>query len=124
MFGNTIVMMKKAMDYLWQKQEITSDNIANTDTPGYKKKSVSFEETFKNKLEAASMTGGRDSVRKAIEESHSQVVTSENSVRADGNSVNADVEYMELTRTALQYQYAIQSMNGDITRYRSAIKGQ
>ena len=44
--------------------------------------------------------------------------------RADGNGVNADVEYTELTRTALQYQYLVQSMSADITRYRSAIKGQ
>ena len=51
MFGNTIAMMNKSMDYLWKKQEIIADNIANVDTPGYKKKSVDFEQTFREKLE-------------------------------------------------------------------------
>ena len=32
MFGNTIAMMNKSMDYLWKKQEIIADNIANVDT--------------------------------------------------------------------------------------------
>ena len=40
MFGNTISMMEKSMDYLWKKQEVTANNIANVDTPGYRRKRV------------------------------------------------------------------------------------
>lgn len=43
MFGNTISMMEKSMDYLWKKQEVTANNIANVDTPGYRRKRVNFE---------------------------------------------------------------------------------
>ncbi len=57
MFGNTISMMEKSMDYLWKKQEVTANNIANVDTPGYRRKRVNFEETFRRKLEAAALTG-------------------------------------------------------------------
>lgn len=105
-------------------REVTANNIANVDTPGYRRKRVNFEETFRRKLEAAALTGKNEDVRQAIQSSKSYVVEDAHTTRADGNGVNADVEYTELTRTALQYQYLTQSLSGDIVRYRSAIKGQ
>ena len=122
--GNTISMAQKSLDYLWKKQEVTANNLANVDTPGYKKKTVSFEDTFRRKMEAAVSAGDPDQVRQAITESDYRVFSQNTSARVDENNVNADVEYTELSRTALHYQYMIQSVNSDITRYRSAIKGQ
>ncbi len=122
-FGNTIPMAGKALDYLWKKQEVTSDNIANVDTPRYKRKSVSFEETFRNKLRAASQTGDPSKVEDAIRDSSYLVYNVTDSARVDENNVNMDFENVELARTTLHYQYLLQSVNGDITRLRSAIKG-
>lgn len=122
-FGNTIAMSGKAMDYLWKKQEVTSENIANVDTPGYKRKSVSFEETFRNKLRAASQAYSQSKMQNAIKDSTHLVYNVTDSARVDENNVNMDYESTELARATLHYQYLIQSVNGDITRYRSAIKG-
>lgn len=125
MYGNTIGMMEKSLDFLWTKQGVTSNNLANVDTPGYKSKYVTFEETFQRKLAAASQAGDSRQVRWAINGA-SPVIneTTGETARLDGNNVNADVETVELTRTALQYQYGINSVNSDITRLRTAIKGQ
>lgn len=123
-FGNTIPMSQKALDYLWKKQEITMDNIANISTPGYKAKEITFRETFQNKLKAAAQTGDANDVRKAIQDSDYTVYERSDSARVDGNGVNVDVEYTELSRTTLHYQYLLQSVNSDITRLRTAIKGQ
>ncbi len=123
-FGNTISMSQKALDYLWKKQEITMDNIANVSTPDYKAKQITFQETFQNKLKAAAQTGGADDVKKAIRDSDYIVYERSDSARVDGNGVNVDVEYTELSRTALHYQYLLQSVSSDITRLRTAIKGQ
>lgn len=122
-FGNTIQMSQKALDYLWKKQEITMDNIANISTPGYKAKEISFQDTFRNKLKAATQTGDANDVRAAIRDSDYTVYERSDSARVDGNGVNVDVEYTELSRTALHYQYLLQSVNSDITRLRTAIKG-
>ena len=122
-FGNTISMSEKALDYLWKKQEVTSDNIANVDTPGYKRKDVSFEETFRQKLQAAAGTKDQSSIRKAIDSSSYLVYGSSDSARVDENNVNLDYENTELARTTLHYQYLLQSVSNDITRYTSAIKG-
>ena len=123
-FGNTIQMSQKALDYLWKKQEITMDNIANITTPGYKAKEISFQDTFRNKLKVATQTGDANDVRAAIRDSDYTVYERSDSARVDGNGVNVDVEYTELSRTALHYQYLLQSVNSDITRLRTAIKGQ
>ena len=123
-FGNTIQMSQKALDCLWKKQEITMDNIANISTPGYKAKEISFQDTFRNKLKAATQTGDANDVRAAIRDSDYTVYERSDSARVDGNGVNVDVEYTELSRTALHYQYLLQSVNSDITRLRTAIKGQ
>ena len=123
-FGNTIQMSQKALDYLWKKQEITMDNVANISTPGYKAKEISFQDTFRNKLKAATQTGDANDVRAAIRDSDYTVYERSDSARVDGNGVNVDVEYTELSRTALHYQYLLQSVNSDITRLRTAIKGQ
>lgn len=124
-FGNSISMAEKSMDFLWTKQKINSNNIANAETPGYKAKYVTFEETFRDKLKAASRTGDGGQVSQAINNATWQVRNTNNeSTRLDGNNVNTDVESMELTRTALQYQYMLNSVNSDITKLRTVIKGQ
>lgn len=125
LFGNSISMAEKSLDFLWAKQQVISTNLANVDTPGYKTKYVTFEETFKSKLQAASNTGDRQQIGNAIATSNWQVNTTNNeSSRLDENNVDADVEITEMTRTALQYQYMLHSVNSDITRLRTVIKGQ
>lgn len=123
-FGNSVLMAEKSLSYLWKKQELTLDNIANVETPGYKKKHISFEETFRDKLAAADLAKDSDTMETAIKSSQYSIWERDDSSRIDENNVNLDVETTELTRTALHYQYMLQSVNADITRLRAAIKGQ
>ncbi len=37
-------IIHKALDASWKRNEVIAQNIANVDTPGYKRKSVSFED--------------------------------------------------------------------------------
>ena len=50
MTSNSVRMMEKSMDFLWTKQTVILDNIANAETPNYKPKVVNFEEGFRAKL--------------------------------------------------------------------------
>lgn len=125
MFGNTISMANKSLDYLWRKMEVVNNNLANVDTPGYKKKTVSFEEVFDNRLRAASMTKDDKQMKEAISGADYLVYTPyDSSARVDENNVNADVEETEMARTALHYQYLLQTVTADIKRCQSAIKAQ
>ncbi len=121
-FGNSILVGEKSLDYLWEKQSVTALNITNIDTPGYKAKYTQFEDMFRAKLKAAS--GNRQLVRNAADSAVWQIKESDTeSARLDGNNVVEDTEHAELTKTALQYQYVIQAVNSDIARLSSVIKG-
>ena len=44
LYGNGIMMTERVLDYLWGRQIVTLNNIANVDTPGFKAQYVTFEE--------------------------------------------------------------------------------
>ncbi len=44
------------------------------------------------------------------------------SSRLDGNNVNMDVEQVELASSYIQFQMAINDINGEFNRLRSAMK--
>ncbi|WP_246213186.1 flagellar basal body rod protein FlgB [Aminipila butyrica] len=122
--NNNILLSQKSLDYLWEKQRIISENIANNDTPGYKAKMISFEDELNSNLNtfANRLNPKREDIRQAILESKMRVdVSSEESSRLDGNNVNVDVEEIELARAELQYQYQIYQINDQFSRIRSAI---
>ena len=124
MLGNTGRMHQKSMDYLWQKQAVTLNNIANQNTPNFKAQYVTFEDELERRLNSTRSKTKKE-FRQAIEDSGITIHETENeSMRMDGNNVDITAESAELARATLQYQFAVQSFNSDYTRIRSAIKGQ
>ena len=124
MFGNSISMTSKSLDFLWAKQLTIAHNLSNVDTPGYKSKYVTFEDEYQNRLKLARATGNASRTRSIIENSFYTVNETESSARLDDNNVNADAEEVEMARAQLQYQYVLQAINSDFSRLRSVIKGQ
>ena len=56
------------MGFLWTKQAAILDNIANAETPNYKEKVVTFEESLRSKIETAARgTTPRKLVRQVLE---------------------------------------------------------
>jgi len=123
--SNNLRMMEQSMDFLWAKQAAHLDNIANAETPGYKVKTVRFEEMFDAKLRAASRSGtdSRRRVRQVIEDAGWTVDEDEETTRMDENGVNAIEQMTEAVRTAYQLQYVMQSINNDLGRLSKAING-
>lgn len=122
--SNSFRMMERSMDFLWAKQAAHLDNISNAETPGYKTKTVSFEETFTKQLESASKkTHPRASYRSAIEAADWDVTESGDSTRMDENGVNVTEQSLEAVRTAYQLQYVMQSISSDLTTLGKAISG-
>lgn len=125
MFGNSISMSSKALDFLWAKEVVINNNLANVDTPGYKTKYVTFEDEYQKRLKLARATGSNASrTRSIIENSTYTVNENESIARLDENNVNADAEEVEMARSQLQYQYILQAINMDFSRLRSVIRGQ
>ncbi len=122
---NSLKMMEQSMDFLWAKQAAHLDNIANAETPGYKVKTVTFEAQFDARLRAAqTQVKPRAQMRKIIEGSTWSVDDDDEEVtRMDETGVNILELSLEAVRTAYQLQYVMQSINNDLGRINTAIKG-
>ncbi len=122
---NNISLLSKSLDYLWLRQSITADNIANAETPGFKAGYVDFESSFKERLDAAMATGNEKDIGNAILGSSARIGESTaEGLRLDGNNVNVEIEMIEIMRNSLQYQYALSAVTSELSRLNAVIKGQ
>ncbi|MBO7634022.1 MAG: flagellar basal body rod protein FlgB, partial [Lachnospiraceae bacterium] len=47
---NYINVLNKAADASWKRNEVIANNIANNDTPNYKRKDIKFQDYLKGEL--------------------------------------------------------------------------
>ena len=123
--SNSNLMMERAMDFLWTKQTAILDNIANAETPGYKPKAVTFEEDLRDRLENARREQAPvRAARKAVGDARIRVEEQQECTRMDDNGVNVTEQNVEMVRNAYQMQYVMRAIGDDLTRLRSAVRGQ
>lgn len=112
-------LLKKGLDGLWLRQQVTMDNIANYSTPGYKSKVVDFESFLKTNLDSEKSLSKTNDLIKS-----SNVVIEENenkSLRLDGNNVDLEKENLQLAKTQLQYMYTVSEINSYFSKLKSVI---
>lgn len=124
--SNSMLMLERAMNFQWTKQETLLDNIVNADTPGYKAKYVTFEEALRDNLRRAQVGETPVStMRGVLEAAQPTVRTAEDeSFRMDENGVNVAEQQLELVRNAYQIQHVYNALNSDMQRLLMAIRGQ
>ena len=94
--SNSMLMMQKSLDFLWSKQSCILDNMANVETPGYKVKYATFEESLEDAIRSASKNASPSaSVRNAIENTQVQIHEAQESSRMDDNGVNVTEQMVE-----------------------------
>lgn len=122
--SNNLSMLERSMEFLWAKQASHLDNIANAETPNYKAKEVTFEESLDAQLRAVQASATpRAAFQNALESSEWTVSESQEATRMDGNSVNITEQSLEAVRTAYQLQSVMRAISGDFSILRSAITG-
>lgn len=123
--SNSSLMLEKSLGYLWTKQAAIADNIANAETPEYKEKVVTFEDSLKSKLLLASRRSAPvKSMRRVLESTPFSVTEQMVQTRMDDNGVNVTAQAAEAVRNAYQMRYVISSINSDLAILNSAIRGQ
>lgn len=100
------------LDAAWMKQKVHSNNVANSETPGFKSKNVEFQEVL-SKAEKG----------KAAAWEQKAVITTDDSTssRPDGNNVNVDKEELEMWQAYAQYSALSQRMAGKLSSLRYVI---
>ncbi|MEK5642014.1 MULTISPECIES: flagellar basal body rod protein FlgB [Paenibacillus] len=114
------------------RQRVIANNIANVDTPYFKRSEVSFESLLQQEINgSAPQLRGRvtDPRHFAIGPTNSvpdPVVTEDQSTAMNNNMNNVDIdrEMSALADNQLQYNAYIQQMNDQIKMMRTAIEGR
>jgi flagellar basal-body rod protein FlgB len=103
------------------REQTTSANMANIDTPGYRTRDINVESEF-NKVLTGAMRPSEDGAD-AIQLSPVFHQVQGLMERPDGNNVSLDHEGLMLAKTQLQYQLAIQLIQNHFHQTLSAING-
>lgn len=129
MFDNNFKILPKALDAYTQRQKAIAQNIANFDTPNYKRKYVSFEDELQkaigdtNELKLKTTNSRHINNTPSLKKVQAQTLVDNNkSNRNDGNNVDIDVETTEMVQNNLRYTTVSRLMTYAINRYNTAIK--
>ncbi len=119
-----INVLDKAADASWIRENAIANNVANVDTPGYKRQDVQFQDILERKLKSTKYTSLQDAVNNVpLDQLNSRVYTDYGSYsyRLDGNNVDIDTENVELASEQLRYQTLTTTMSLEFSRLKSAM---
>ncbi|HHT9108111.1 MAG TPA: flagellar basal body rod protein FlgB [Candidatus Wunengus sp. YC63] len=111
-------LLEKMLDVSSVKHKVIANNIANVNTPGYKKMDVSFADQLEKALNESSVNKF-DALQPKIVISKED--TSE-TVRNDGNNVDMDKEVSSLVKNTLSYNIYTQLLSKKFEDIKSAIE--
>ena len=120
-----INVLNRAADAAWQRNEAISNNIANVDTPGYKRQDVAFESVLQQALgnnRYQSMDDKVANVNLSRLRGRAYVDYANYSYRLDGNNVDIENENVMLAENQLKYQGLISSISQEFTNLQSVMK--
>lgn len=120
-----INVLDRAADAAWQRNEAISNNIANVDTPGYKRQDVAFESVLQQALgnnRYESMDDKVANVNLSRLRGRAYVDYANYSYRLDGNNVDIENENVMLVENQLKYQGLISSINQEFTNLKTVMK--
>jgi len=122
-------LREKALDAAWTRNEVIAQNIANVDTPGYKKSTVAFEEYLDDALDKEGFKGfttdkrhikiGSGSLKDAkirITKEYDNLST-----RLDGNNVDIESEMASLAKNDIRYNTLVESIGSGYQRLKTVI---
>ena len=134
------IMNSSTMDYLSRglsaanlRQSVISNNIANVNTPNFKKSDVIFEDLLAKEL-YGDTSGRLAPVR--THDNHLPIATGPNAVeakvelqgtttmRVDKNNVDIDVEMANLAKNQVYYNSMAKEIGSYITRIKSSISSK
>jgi flagellar basal-body rod protein FlgB len=128
-------LLQNALNVAQLRQRVYANNIANIDTPGYKREDVSFESRLAsamNSQSGAQVFGVRHislssqsnpnwqsmlQVKPRIIRDTSTIVSN------NGNNVDVDAEMAKLAENQIRYNALVQDVSMRVTRMKTAING-
>ncbi len=107
----TTAALQTALSGLAQRQQVTANNIANVETPGFTASQVSFEQSLASAVSDGNPAGATVSVSPTT-----------GAANAQGNNVDLSDELVTATQTTLQEQLLANSITGHYANIDTVLK--
>ena len=120
-----INVLGKAADASWLRNDILANNLANVDTPGYKRKDIDFESQLRRALGSSRYESVDSKVSHVTStELEGRVYTdaANFSYRLDGNNVDIDTENVELASNQIKYKGLMSGINQEFANLKMVMK--
>ena len=123
-------MLTKSVDNTAYRHKLLVNNIANVNTPGYKRRDVA---DFQRNLEAESKASFKAKTenprhiqfgRLNFDELRRTVKLEQTGYRNDKSSVDVDLEMAEMSKNGLRFQAYSQKLNGYFRSYKELLQGE
>lgn len=119
---NYVNVLEKASDASWLRNNVITNNIANVDTPNYKRKDVQFETYLMMELVGGdTLDSNVDNIELNALSATTYLDNANLSYRSDGNNVNIDTENVELAKNQVRYYTLLDSMTQEFNRIKSVL---
>jgi flagellar basal-body rod protein FlgB len=133
-FGRTLDVLHRSMDVSRLRNDVIANNIANADTPNFKRTVVNFESELKYALDEAArpprfraaLTDDRHipfsrvpDYRDVLPRRYTDYWTN---VKNNGNNVDIEEESMNLLNTQLSYQNMTRAVSDQFTRVNLVLR--
>ncbi len=115
--NETIQILNKLMDVSAVRQRVLAHNLANVNTPGFKRQDVQFRDALASAIESGNVQKIQD-VRPVITEDRTSPS------RPDGNTVSMQDEMALLADNSLLFQLSSKIIDNKFSRLKSVIKGR
>lgn len=133
-FGKTLDILHRSMDVSLMRRDVISNNIANSDTPHFKRSTVNFETALRKALESERPTGVLQAEMNDPRHIPFERVTDYRDIRPlkkldylttsknNGNNVDIEQESMDAVHNQLQYQLMSQVVNSHFSQINLVLR--
>ncbi|WP_319548126.1 flagellar basal body rod protein FlgB [Desulfogranum marinum] len=127
---STSQMLQKVLDLRAKNQQVIGSNIANAETPGYKAKSLEFEDQLKSAMSGAQngpVTTHPNHIplqsTNLAQIEGTMTTTTDNTGIGDENSVSVDQEMVKLSENQILYETAVTMLKKKLSLLKYTING-
>lgn len=122
-------LMERSLDASALRQKVIANNIANADTPFFKRSEVKFEDLLQQEMNGSSLEGKRTDPRhfyigRPADVAPQVIQDSGTSINNNLNNVDMDYEMSLMAKNQLRYNVLIQQVNHELKKLRTAIQGR
>ena len=114
-------LARNLLDASVLRQEAIASNIANAETPGYRRVDVAgdFAAQLRTRLEAGTLADRTPGFGpRLVEDPNARTV------RPDGNSVDVETELLAMNRNAVEHEFLTEIVSSSLKQLRLAITGR